>query len=604
MNTRTALIALLLTSALFCQAEPGDDDPSYAAEDLVVHGRETDGADMSKLDASPASWAATLPGVSLNAQGGPGGQSDLRIRGSTFSGAGFSLAGLSLNNAQTEHFNADLPLPPALFTRPEVLTGFDQTLLTEGHLVGTVNLRLRPIAPTSQLSTGLGEYESYWAHGLIEEPLTANSPAGGRLGLAAFGGHDRFNQVNYEDNDNENALGGGLLQWTCRDVQWDAVAGYRNKRFGARGYYGTNPEYPADEKTDDLLLLTSLQKGGGEEYFNASAAFRDFNDDYRLYMPTSLYHNEHETKTIAAQAGGRHIVSDPLGAVWRISADQEELTSDSLGNHRRAHGAMTLIPDFRAGRWLFAAGVRQEVFEREKPSSLPQAGITWNVAEGQSIALSAGRAVRRPSYTELNYESPASLGNQGLDPQFSDSVELNWSLDRDRWSLRGGPFVRRTRDTVDWIRATEESTRWTAENIGTVDSLGADAALTWLCRDDLNILASAAWLQQQADADVYSSRYALDYARAQARLEAQWFMNRLLTFSLAQGCRHQAENPLREHGSDQWLTDARMEIHPPRWAYARLVFSIENLWDDDFEEFPGQDTATGRRAYLGLTLTY
>lgn len=575
----------------------------YATPDLVVVGHADIPGGLDFSDDSAASLAGKLPGVALNSQGGPGGQSDLSIRGSAFSGAGFSVNGLSLGCAQTEHFNADLPLSPSLFSVPTVQSGFDQAMHTEGHLVGTVSLRLKPVADGTELSAGVGEYESYRVQGLAAETLWT-APSGGRLGMAAFGGYDRFNHVNYDDNNNQNALGGGLIQWVRQDVQLDTVAGYQKKRFGARGYYGTNPDDPADEQTQDFLLLSSVRKGNDEQYVRAAAAFRDFQDDYNLYMPATRYHNDHETETVSAQVGGHQKAGDSAGTVWRVSADQEELISESLGNHRRSHGALTLIPDYRMSNWLLAAGVRQEVFEREKPATLPQAGITWDVTEGQSLQLSAGRSVRQPSYTELNYESPASLGNQGLDNQFSDTVELNWTLIRDCWSIRGGPFFRRTRDTVDWVRPTPESTRWLAENIGTVDTAGADASMLWMLRDDLQIQADGAWLDQEGNADLYSSRYALDYARVLAHVDVEWMINRCWSCALTQGYRHQAENPLREHGNDQWLAAVRVGFRLPKWSEARLNCSVENLWDDHFEEFPGQDTATGRRVYAGLEIRF
>ncbi|HKL21679.1 MAG TPA: hypothetical protein VJ904_07730, partial [Tichowtungia sp.] len=85
------------------------------------------------------------PGVVLNSRGGS--QNDLSVRGSSFSGAGLSLGGLTLRNPQTEHFHAELPLPAAMLSRPAVRTGLDNQ---GGHLVGTVGFDLLPIIGKKQ----------------------------------------------------------------------------------------------------------------------------------------------------------------------------------------------------------------------------------------------------------------------------------------------------------------------------------------------------------------------------------------------------------------------------------------------------------------------
>jgi hypothetical protein len=102
----------------------------------------------------PDSFAAALgdvPGVRVNSQGGSGVQSDMSIRGSSFSGAGLSVGGLALANPQTEHFNAELPLPSMLFSPPRVLAGLDEALGSSGHLVGSVDLEFRPLAEYGQI---------------------------------------------------------------------------------------------------------------------------------------------------------------------------------------------------------------------------------------------------------------------------------------------------------------------------------------------------------------------------------------------------------------------------------------------------------------------
>jgi iron complex outermembrane receptor protein len=141
------------------------------------------------------------PGVVLSSQGGS--QNDLSVRGSSFSGAGLSLGGMTLNNPQTEHFNAELPLPASMLSRPGVQTGLDNQ---GGHLVGTVGFDLLPITGTKQLEAGFGSDHRDWQSLLIQQMLTDT------LGIGVFAGRESASGVDYYDNDFDRKYLGGHLQ--------------------------------------------------------------------------------------------------------------------------------------------------------------------------------------------------------------------------------------------------------------------------------------------------------------------------------------------------------------------------------------------------------
>jgi iron complex outermembrane receptor protein len=190
------------------------------------------------------------PGVVLNSQGGS--QNDLSIRGSSFSGAGLSLGGLTLRNPQTEHFNAELPLPAAMLSRPKVLTGLDNQ---GGHLTGTIGFDLLPIIGKKQVEAGFGSDNRDWQSLLVQQMLTD------KLGLGVFAGHEAAEGVDYGDNDYNRDYVGGHMQYREDDVQVDTLVAHQEKEFGARGYYGVNPALPANEKTEDTLVYLAARKG-------------------------------------------------------------------------------------------------------------------------------------------------------------------------------------------------------------------------------------------------------------------------------------------------------------------------------------------------------
>ena len=56
-----------------------------------------------------------VPGLTVRDQGAGSPQADLSVRGSPFNSTGLLLNGLTLRNAQTEHWHADVPAPEVWF---------------------------------------------------------------------------------------------------------------------------------------------------------------------------------------------------------------------------------------------------------------------------------------------------------------------------------------------------------------------------------------------------------------------------------------------------------------------------------------------------------
>jgi len=557
-------------------------------------------------DASVAVTLAATPGIIVDSQGVPGGQADLSIRGSSFSGAGISLGGLALTSAQTEHFNAELPVVAGVLSAPQVLSGFDQVLSTEGHLVGTAAFEIMPINKNRSLTAGIAEDNGYWLNMLVQESF--DLPHGRSTGgLGIFGSHTEINAVDYEDNDLRSTSGGGQFQVLTDDSKWDLIVAHRRKEFGARGYYGVTPDWYAEEETEDTMIFGSWLKGDLEgSYLRSSVMCRELSDDYTLHWSLpGVYNNEHRTVTHSGVVGGREAIGQSVVLDWRTGVEHERIRSSSLGDHERARGSGLLLPGVLLGRWSLAAGLRYELFEDDDSEALPQGAIEFAFTDVMRLRLSHSQSVRQPSFTELNYESPASLGNAGLENQKSETTELRAVGDiseNSSWYLAG--FYRATRDTVDWIRASQESLRWTAENLGTVDTDGVECGVSVKSRNGSRALASYTFLHKSGDAEFYSSRYAFDYPEHYFLFSGLWQINRLVGVELTQTFRSQVDNPMRNSSDSAYNGSLALYLVPRTLPNIQFSLMVSNLWDDDYEYFPGQATVSPRRVSAGMTLDW
>jgi hypothetical protein len=113
---RALLLGLLAwpPAGLFAQGAPSN---------IVV---EVEAFSLAPTARPGPSLLKDVPGLLLRDQGSGGPQTDLSIRGGPFNSSGLLLNGLTLRNAQTEHFHADVPAPEAWFGAPAVLTGLDR----------------------------------------------------------------------------------------------------------------------------------------------------------------------------------------------------------------------------------------------------------------------------------------------------------------------------------------------------------------------------------------------------------------------------------------------------------------------------------------------
>lgn len=57
---------------------------------------------------------------------------------------------------------------------------------------------------------------------------------------------------------------------------------------------------------------------------------------------------------------------------------------------------------------------------------LPALGIVYRHNPRHALFAQYSQAIRLPSYTEYNYNNPASLGDQGLERQQTRTAELGW----------------------------------------------------------------------------------------------------------------------------------------------------------------------------------
>ena len=111
-------------------------------------------------------------------------------------------------------------------------------------------------------------------------------------------------------------------------------------------------------------------------------------------------------------------------------------------------------------KWSYQLGARLEqydveailngtkIFEDDYLTVYPTAYVTYTLSDKKTLQLNYGRRVDRPSLSQVNpvreFSTPriTGVGNPELDPQFTSSIEFNYTQNLDKGNFTGGVFYR------------------------------------------------------------------------------------------------------------------------------------------------------------------
>src|SRR6185437_6837889 len=210
-----------------------------------------------------------------------------------------------------------------------------------------------------------------------------------------------------------------------------------DRSFGADQFYGP---YPSWEHTKSWFASARQELGASTV---AAFGYRRHSDEFVLIRDQpAIYENNHVDSSWQASlrrtqpAGGGSLV------LFGLEADGDSIHSNNLGTHARNRGAAYADWDVRPARrrWTVSAGLREEVFSGGARSALsPHLAASWRVTHRLKVRGNAGYGFRIPTYTDLYYSDPTTIGNADLKPEsaWSGEAGLDWMGSRWTWSATG-----------------------------------------------------------------------------------------------------------------------------------------------------------------------
>ena len=562
--------------------------------------------DKTLTMASPQELLRQDSSVFLEERGAGGGQADLVLRGGSFEQALVLLNGFRINDSQTAHHDLDLPIPLEAMDSIEVLHGAGSTLHGADALSGVADfLTASPSASSLRLRAGGGSF------GSNEESLLASLAR--KRWSSRITASRNFSTGFMADRDYRNEDASAESWISSRLGVSDLLFASSDRSFGANQFYGA---YNSWERTKGWFASGRQQLGSRTE---AAFGYRRHTDEFVLLRSDpSVYENNHIDGSW--QASLRHTIPVATSSVllFGLESDGDSIRSSNLGQHARNRGAGYVDLDLKPAtrRWNLSVGLREELFSGGLQSAFaPHLAGSLRLTNQLKLRASGGYGFRLPTYTDLYYSDPATMGNSKLKPEsaWSGEAGVDW-VPSSRLSLSATGFYSRQHDSIDYVRATTlpnsflpawcVADTWCAVNLSGLRFAGAEYSATWILAKGQKV--QVAWTQlfgAQPPLNGLQSEYALNYPVE--NLHATW--TAALTHALIVTNSVAITKPYQQAGNAPWNPNPY-----PVWNAAlthdagklRPYLRLGNLSNTGYEEIngvamPGRSITGGVALWLG-----
>jgi iron complex outermembrane receptor protein len=258
----------------------------------------------------------------------------------------------------------------------------------------------------------------------------------------------------------------------------DVLFAASDRAFGAAQFYGP---YNSWERTKAWFASVRQELGSRSV---AAFGYRRHTDEFVLLRDDpAVYENNHMDGSWQASLRRTVPLASPSLLLLGAEADGDSIESNNLGRHARNRGAGYVDLDLRPARrrWNFSTGLREEIFSGGAETALaPHLAVSLRLTGTLKLRASGGYGFRIPTYTDLYYSDPSTIGNAHLKPEsaWSGDGGADWVPSR-RLSLSVTGFYSRQHDAIDYVRASSTAP-WKAANLSGLHFGGVESQLAWL----------------------------------------------------------------------------------------------------------------------------
>lgn len=485
MKTRVILSLLFLPAYLLAQQE---ENIAENLDEVVVstnrieipfskESRSITVISASEIESSPATSLAELlqgvAGIDIRQRGTKGMQADLYIRGGGFDQTLLLIDGIKMDDSQTGHHILNAALPLETIERIEIIKGPAARVYGQNAFTGAVNIVTKSysIDHVTLDLTG-GSYEQLGAS------VTASSNFDTSSHLVHYSRKVSEGYRYNTDYDTQNYF--LKSKFNTQNTPVELLASFTDRKFGANGFYATPSAIDQYEETQTSLVGLTTRFKMNNLVITPQIYWRRNQDMYLFDRsnPTG-YRNLHISNKIGAQVNGSY--NSEIGITgFGANFEKVYLSSNNLGHHERTITTLFLEQRFRflKDKLDLTPGVAMSHYSDFNFHFFPGLDAGFDITDNFRTYANIGYTYRIPTYTDLYYSDPTTLGNDQLKPEEAISEEFGFKFQTTRLFLSAAFFNRDSRNLIDFIKRTEDEP-FKATNIRSLNTKGVEASIDY-----------------------------------------------------------------------------------------------------------------------------
>ena len=412
-----------------------------------------------------------IAGLDIRRRGAEGMQADLYIRGGSFDQTLLLIDGIKVEDPQTGHHTMNMTLPLEVIERIEITKGSAGRIYGQNAFTGAINIITKQnIENNLSVELAGGSFDQKRGS-LTAQRKLENSDI--------LFNYSRKESEGYRYNtDFKNDEFFVKSNFKIKSQNISAIGAFNERKFGANGFYASPAAIDQYEETQASIIGLSTTYKKNELIIKPKLYWKRNQDMYvYLRQDPSVYRNLHISNKVGVEVNASTPNSlGNLGIGFDLS--KVSLSSNNLGNRNRT---------------MFNMFIEQQIkFQNEKIDLTPGVAISYfsdvstrlnyqsdffnnlffypgidfgyRFNENLKIYSNVGYTYRMPTYTDLFYSSPTTLGNENLKLEKALTKEFGLKYFKNNFNLSMSFYQRDASDIIDYVK-NDEADPWQASNI-------------------------------------------------------------------------------------------------------------------------------------------
>jgi len=419
-----------------------------------------------------------VAGIDIRRRGAEGMQADLYIRGGSFDQTLLLIDGIKVEDPQTGHHTMNMTIPLDVIEKIEIIKGSASRIYGQNAFTGAVNIITKEkIKNDFSIELSNGSFDQKSGGFTIQKELKSSD---------ILFNYSRKESDGYRYNtDYENDEFFIKSNFKIKDQKISTIGAFNERKFGANGFYASPAAIDQYEETQASLIGFSTTYRSDDLILKPKLYWKRNQDMYvYLRQDPSVYRNLHISNKVGIEinASASNFLGN-LGLGFDLS--KVSLESNNLGERKRTMLNMFIEQQVKLNddKIDFTPGVAITYFSDVSTKLnyknnffnnlffYPGMDLGYRLDNNLKLYTNIGFTYRIPTYTDLFYSSPTTLGNENLKLEKALTKEIGLKYLKDDFNFNFSLYQRDASDIIDYVR-NNESDPWQANNIREINTNG------------------------------------------------------------------------------------------------------------------------------------